>query len=91
MYTYHTNGVLYDTACGSADPDMPIEIPHYTLISQRNTPQEMITPISLYITTHLQYLLSAEFFPQTVKEWNNLPLSVINSDSLLTFSPSLKQ
>ena len=70
------------------DPDMPIEL--LTILSQHNTPQEMITPITIYYhTPPVATYYQQSFFPWTVKEWNNLPLSVINSDSLLTFSVSL--
>ena len=71
------------------DPNLPIEIPHYIIPTQYPTrndhPHHYILPYAS--TTYYQQ----SFFQRTVKEWNNLPLSVINSDSLLTFSLSLKQ
>ena len=66
------------------DPNTPIEIPHYIIPTQypmRNDHSyHYILPYAF--TTYYQQ----SFFQRTIKEWNNLPLSVINADSLLTFS-----
>ena len=68
------------------DPDMPIEIPHYIISTQYPTRNDH--PY-LYILPHASSIYYYQsFFPQTVKEWINLSLSVINSGSLLTFSLS---
>ena len=83
-------GKLIPTVLSSVDrsmPNIPIEIPHYIIPTQYPTrnyhPYHYILPYAS--TTYYQQ----SFFQRRVKEWNNLPLSVINSDSLLTFSLSL--
>ena len=72
------------------DPDIPIEIPHY-FKNLNIIPHKKQSSTSLYFTTYLHYLLSTKFFPRTIKEWNNLPLTAINLDSLMSFSLHLKQ
>ena len=69
------------------DPDMLIEIPHYIIPTQYPTRNDHPYHYILPHTSSTYYQQS--FFAWTIKEWNNLPLSVINSDSSLTFSLSL--
>lgn len=34
---------------------------------------------------HMKYLRSSRFFPETVREWNGLPLAVVESGSVSSF------
>ena len=69
------------------NPNAPIEIPHYIIPTpypaRNDHPHHYILPYAF--TTYYQQ----SFFQRTIKEWNNLPLIIINADSL-TFSLSLK-
>ena len=55
------------------DPDVPIQIPHYIILTQYptrdNHPYHYILP-----HTSTTVLTISRVFLQTIKEWNNLPL-----------------
>ena len=70
------------------DSNIPIKVPQYFMSTQYPTRNDHPFHFILPYTSTTYYKQS--FFPRTIKQWNNLPLSIINSTSLSTFSLSLK-
>ena len=70
------------------DSNIPIKVPQYFMSTQYPTRNDHPFHFILPYTSTTYYKQS--FFPRTIKQWNNLPLNIINSTSLSTFSLSLK-
>ena len=70
------------------DHDFPVQISPYFLTTQYPTKQYHPNHFILPPGNTTQYQLS--YFPRTIKDWNTLPLSTIESPSLTTFVCSLK-
>ena len=69
------------------DSNIPIKVPQYFMSTQYPTRNDHTFHFILpYTSTYYKQ----SFFPRTIKQWNNLPLNIINSTSLSTFSLSLK-
>ena len=67
------------------DHDFPVQIPPYFLSLELKT--VYITQITL---SCLLLTLPKSYFPRTIKDWNILPLAIIESPSSNTFVCSLK-
>ena len=70
------------------DHDFPVQIPPYFLTTQYPTRQYHPNHFILPPANTTQYQLS--YFPKTIKDWNTLPLAIIESPLSNTFVYSLK-
>ena len=68
--------------------NFPVQIPPYFLTTQYPTRQYHPNHFILPPANTTQYQLS--YFPRTIKDWNTLPLAIIESPSSTTFFCSLK-